>query len=105
MHRVTPRLSSSTAKAYRQIGHDSDDKCECIFAGGKGGCVYTRGSYVKWNGGSGKILRQAPVTMRGELLSDVNGIKRGERDRAPAVERGQRSLFNSFRCIGDGTIN
>lgn len=48
-------------EAYRRIGHDSDDKCEYIFARGKGeaGASIHGGSYVKWSGGSGKILRGA----------------------------------------------
>lgn len=70
--------------------------------------LYVRASRVKWNDGSGKILRG---TIRGcaELLSDVTGIKREEnvkeRERKKEIPlRGQRSLFNSFRRIGDGRI-
>lgn len=45
-------------EAYRQIGHDSDDKCECVFARVKRGVRLYMGQLCKVErGGSGKILR------------------------------------------------
>lgn len=68
-------------EAYRQIGHDSNDKCEYISARektGEGSRVYTRGQLCKVERRKWENIAGVPV-MKEELLSD--GRKRKSRER------------------------
>lgn len=74
-------------EAYRQIGHDSGDKCEYIFAKGKRRARLYTGRLCKVERRKWENIAGVLVTMREKLLSDgrVNGTKRGKRDRGSAV--------------------
>lgn len=72
-------------EAYRQIGHDSNDKCECVLQGGKRGASIQGRRSCKVERRKWENVAGVPVTMKEELLSD--GCKRDQerkRDRSSA---------------------